>query len=65
MKGGAYVIDLGGYEPIENYSVALCVNGDKETHLNSFGVEYIPKEIYEIMKSKIITTNIFGIHACN
>ena len=41
--------------------VALYVNGDNATYFDTFGVEYISKEIKKIMKIKIIKGNIYRI----
>ena len=45
IKDGAYVIHLGKYKAIGSHSIALYVNGENVTYFDSFGVEYIPKEI--------------------
>ena len=39
------------------------MNDDNVTYFDSFGVEYIPKEIKKILGSKNITTNIYRIQA--
>ena len=45
IKDGAYVIHLGKYKAIGSHWIALYVNGENVTYFDSFGVEYIPKEI--------------------
>ena len=35
------------------------MNGDNLTHLDSFGVEHLPKEIKNFIDNKNIITNIF------
>ena len=37
------------------------MNGDNVALVNSFGVEYIPKEIKNLIGNKIITTDIYRI----
>ena len=41
----------------------MHVNGDNFTYFDSFGVEYILKEIKKFMGKKTITTNIYIIQA--
>ena len=64
-KDGAYVIELIGYNLIGAHWVALYVNGDNMTYFDSFGVEYIPREIKEFTENKHITRNIYRIQAYN
>ena len=45
MKDGAYVIILDECSDIGTHWVALWVNINSVTYLDSFGVEHIPKEI--------------------
>ena len=45
IKDGTYVINLHGYESIETNWITLYVNTEKVTYCNSFGVEYVSKEI--------------------
>ena len=45
IKDGVYEINLDKYKSIGTQWIALHVNGDDATHLDSFGVEHIPKEI--------------------
>ena len=45
IKNGAYVINLDGYADISTYWIALYVKNNKVIYFDSFGVEYIPKEI--------------------
>ena len=42
---GAYVINLDEYESIGTHWIALYVNDNNVTYFDSYGVEYIPKEI--------------------
>ena len=43
----------------------MHVNDDNVTYFDSFGVEHIPKEVQKFIGNKNITTNIYGIQACN
>ena len=43
--------------------MVLYVNGNNVTYFDSFGVEYIPKEIEKFMKNKNIVTNINRLQA--
>ena len=40
IKDGAYIINLDQYE-----SIVLYINAENVTYFDSFGVEFIPKEI--------------------
>ena len=57
IKNGAYVINLDEYHDIGTHWVALYVNNKTVTYFDSFGVEYIPKEI------KKFIVNIYRIQA--
>ena len=59
IKNGAYVINLDEYKSRETHCITLQANGDNGTCFDSFGVEYIPKEI----GNKNIATNICRIEA--
>ena len=41
----------------------MYVNNNDITYFDSFGVEYIPKEIKKFIKNKNIKTNIFRLQA--
>ena len=43
IKDGTYVINLDEYSDIGTHWVALWVNNNDVTYLDSFGVEHIPK----------------------
>ena len=45
IKDGTYVISLDKYESLGDYWIAFDVYEDTATYFDSFGVEYIPKEI--------------------
>ena len=62
IKNGVYVINLDEYHDIGTHWIALCVNNKTIIHLDSFGVEQIPKEIIKFMgNNKKIITNIYRI----
>ena len=64
IKSGAYVINLDEYHDIGTHWAALYVNNKTATYFDSFGVEYIPKEIMKFIGSnKNIITNIYRIQA--
>ena len=43
----------------------MYIKDNEAIYFDSFGVEYIPKEIRKAIKQKNIKTNIFGIQAYN
>ena len=45
IKDGAYVINLDDYSDIGIHWIALYVKNNDITYFDSFGVDYIPKEI--------------------
>ena len=64
IKDGAYVINLDEYSDIGTHWVALYVSNNDVTYFDSFGVEYIPKEIKTFINHSLsITTSIFRIQA--
>ena len=44
IKGGACIIKLDEYESIGTHWIALYVNAENVTNIDSFGVKHIPKE---------------------
>ena len=60
---GAYIINLDEYESIETYWIVLYVNAKNVTYFDSFGVEYIPKDIGKSIENKNAITNIYRIQA--
>ena len=52
IKDGAYVINLNEYSDIGTHWVALYVSNNDVTYFDSFGVEYIPKEIEKFISNK-------------
>ena len=65
IKDGAYVINLDEYKSIGTHWIALYVNAENVTYFDSFGVEYIPKEIKRFIGNKNIITNIYRLQAYN
>ena len=63
IKDGTYVINLDEHSHIATHWVALWVNNNNVTYFESFGVEYIPKEITKFIENRNIKTNIFRIQA--
>ena len=58
-----YIINLDEYKSVGTYWIALDKNGDSVTYFDSFGVEYILKEIRKLIDNKNITANIYRIQA--
>ena len=65
LKNGAYVINLDHSENTRTHWVVIFMNSPEVIYFNSFGVQYIPKEIMEKIKNKNIKTNIFRIQNNN
>ena len=63
IKDGAYVINLDEYSDIGTHWIALWVDNNSITYFDSFGVEYIPKEIKAFIRNKNFKANIFRIQA--
>ena len=61
MTDGEYIMNLDEYESIGTHWIALYVNAENVTYFDSFGVEYIPKEIKRFIGNKNIITNIYKI----
>ena len=61
IKDRLYVVNLDKCESIGNHGISLYVNHDKVTYFDSFGVEYIPKEIKELIENQDSRTNVFRI----
>ena len=64
-KDRAYKINFVGYESIGTHWIALYVNAENVTYFDSFGVEYIPKEIRKFIDNKKIAISIYRIQAYN
>ena len=65
IKNGAYVINLDEYADVDTHWIALYVKNNKVIYFDSFGVEYVPKEIKKFIGHKNIKTNIFRIQTDN
>ena len=73
IKNGTYIINLDEYSDIGTHWIAFWVIGaspkdvdnNDVTYFDSFGVEYILKEIKAFINDKNIKTNIFRIQAFN
>ena len=63
MKDRAYIINLDEYSDIGTHWTALYVNNKTVTYFDSFGIEYIPKEIKNFTNNKNRIANIFSIQA--
>ena len=63
LKKGAYVINLDEYENTGTHWVSLFVKPKYTVYFDSFGVEYIPKEINKFISNKKIKVSIFRIQA--
>ena len=73
IKKGAYVINLDEYENTGTHWVSLFVKANEVIYFDSFGVEYIPKEINKFIgneqsysakaRYKKIKASIFRIQA--
>ena len=65
LKNGAYVINLDHSKNIGTHWIVIFVKEDEVIYVDSFGVEYIPKEIMEEIGNKNIKTSIFRIQDYN
>ena len=63
IKDGAYVIDLDEYFDTGTHWIAVYSLNNNVSYFDSFGVEYISKEIKKFIGNKKIQTNIFRIQA--
>ena len=63
IKYGAYVVNLDEYSDIRTHWIALYVNNKTATYFDSFGIEYIPKEIRVFMGDKDIIARIYRIQS--
>ena len=63
IKVGPYIIDLDEYESIATCWIALYVNDNNISYLDSFGVDHIQKEIKKLTGNKNIITNVYRIQA--
>ena len=63
IKVGTYVINFDECKSKGTHWIALYVNANNIVYFDSFGVEYIPKEIKKFIGNKNIITNIYRIQA--
>ena len=63
IKDEVYIVNLDEYPDIGTHCIALYVQNNDVTYFDSFGVEYISKEIKIFIGNKNIKTNIFRIPA--
>ena len=63
IKDGAYIINLDEYSDIGIHWISLYIQNNDVTYFDSFGVEYIPKEIITFIGNKNIKTEILRIQA--
>ena len=61
LKNGAYVINLDHSENTRTHWVVIFAKSNEVIYFDSFGVEYIPKEITKKIGNKNIKTSIFRI----
>ena len=52
IKDEACIINLDEFESIEIYWIPLYVNAENVTYFDSFGVQYIPKEIRKLYSKR-------------
>ena len=69
IKDGAYIINLVEDSSVGTHWIALFCKKNEIIYFNSFGIEYIPNEIKEFIKTfsgnKKIKTNIFRVQKDN
>ena len=65
LKDGAYVINLDHRKNTGTHWVVIFLKKNEVIYFNSFGVEYIPKEIMTKIGNKNIKNNIFRIQDNN
>ena len=65
VNDGVYVTNLDEYKSIETHWIALNVNASHLLYFDSFGVEYIAKEIKTFIRNKTVKTNLYRIQAYN
>ena len=55
IKDAAYIINLDEFKSMGTHLIILYVNSNNITYFDSFGVEYILKEIKKFVRNKNIT----------
>ena len=61
IKDGVYVINLTDKQSKGTHWVSLFIDGNTAVYFDSFGIKYIPQEVFSKIKHKSITQNIFRI----
>ena len=61
IKDGAYVINLDDKNSKGTHWGSLFINRNATVYFDSFGIEYIPQEVWNKIRDKLITHNIFRI----
>ena len=57
IKNGAYVVNLDEYADVGARWIALYLSNNEDIYFDSFGVEYVPKEIMHFIGHKNIKTS--------
>ena len=65
LKSGAYIINLDHSENTGTHWIVIILKKDEVIYFDSFGVEYIPREIMKRVKYKNIKSNMFRIQDNN
>ena len=60
---GAYVINLEDDTGVGSHWVALFIEGNRCMYFDSFGVEHVPREVVEFIRSDVVIKNIFRIQS--
>ena len=63
IKKGTYIINLDEYKNTGKHWIALFVKTNEVIYFDSFGIEYIPKEIEQAIGNKEIKASIFRLQA--
>ena len=61
IKDGEYVIKLDDKNSKRTHWVSLFIDRNLAIYFDSFGIEYIPLELFKKNRNKSITYNIFRI----
>ena len=65
IKNGAYVVNLDEYADVGARWIALYLSNKEDIYFDSFGVEYVPKEIMHFIGHKNIKTSKSRMHVDN
>ena len=65
IKDGPYVIHCDKHKRIGNNWIVLYANGNNVTYFDSFGAEYIQKEIKKLIRNENVTADIYRIQTYN